>query len=74
MSRIMPKNLHRSMFIKFREVLTYRCEWNDRKLVIADKLDPSTQTCYECGAVMDRAENAVQNLINYIQHEVEESE
>lgn len=33
--------------------------------------DHQTYRCYECGAVMDRDENAVQNLINYQpQHEV----
>ena len=97
MSKKMGKNLHRSMFGKFAELLQYKCKWNERKLVIVDRLYPSTQLCsccgyrktndsyggkhtlsgdsihhqhqtyrcYECDAVLDRDENAVQNIINY---------
>lgn len=49
MSKRMGKNLHRSMFGKFREILTYKCEWYNRKLVIVDRFYPSTQLCSECG-------------------------
>lgn len=97
MSKKMGKNLHRSLFGKFAVMLTYKCDWNERKLVLVDKLYPSTQICsecgykktkdsyggkqtlsgdsihhqhqtyycYSCGAVLDRDENAVRNIINF---------
>ena len=97
MSKRMSKNLHRSMFGKLAEVLKYKAEWYGRKLVLVDRLYPSTQLCsvcgfrktsdtyggkqtlsgdsihhnhqiyycYNCGAILDRDENAVQNIINY---------
>ena len=97
MSKRMSKNLHRSMFGKLAEVLKYKSEWYGRKLVLVDRLYPSTQLCsvcgfrktsdtyggkhtlagdsvhhdhqtyycYNCGAILDRDENAVQNIINY---------
>lgn len=97
MSKRMGKNLHRSMFGKLSEVLKYKCEWNERDLVLVDRLYPSTQICsecgyrktnescggkqtlsgdsiyhqhqvyrcYECGAILDRDENAVQNIIGF---------
>lgn len=97
MSKKMGKNLHRSMFGRFSEILKYKCEWYNRKLVLVDRLYPSTQLCsqcgfrktndtyggkqtlfgdsihhnhqkyycYNCGSVLDRDENAVQNIINY---------
>ena len=49
MSKKMGKNLHRSMFGKLSEVLKYKCEWNERNLVLVDRLYPSTQLCSECG-------------------------
>lgn len=97
MSKHMGKNLHRSMFGRLREVLTYKCDWYNRKLVLVDRLYPSTQLCsecgfrktndtyggkqtlsgdsihhdhqtyycYNCGAILDRDENAVRNIINF---------
>ena len=96
MSHVASKGLHRSMFGYFRQVLTYKCNWYGKKLVVADRFYPSTQrcsvcghikqgddkvtlagnqkhhtkheeyVCYECGAVMDRDENAVSNLLALI--------
>ena len=97
MSKHMGKNLHRSMFGKFSEILKYKCEWYNRKLVLVDRVYPSTQICsecgfrktkdgyggkqtlhgdaihhehqkyycYNCGAILDRDENAVRNIINF---------
>ncbi|UQS84948.1 transposase [Apilactobacillus apisilvae] len=97
MSNKMGKNLHRSLFGRLREILTYKCEWYNRRLVVVNRLYPSTQICsncgfrktsetyggkqklngdsihhihqkyycYKCGAILDRDENAVNNLINY---------
>ena len=97
MSKRMSKNLHRSMFGELRRQLEYKCSWYNRKLVLVDRLYPSTQLCsecgfrktketyggkqslygdnihrdhqtyycYNCGAILDRDENAVRNIINY---------
>lgn len=96
MTHVASKGLHRSMFGYFRQVLTYKCVWYGKRLVIADRFYPSTQRCsvcghikqgddkvtlagnkkhhtkhkeyicYKCGAVMDRDENAVANLLTLI--------
>lgn len=98
MSRRIGKNLHRSLFRRFREQLTYKCSWYHNKLVVLPRTYPSTQLCskcgfrktkdgyggkqtlsgdsihhehqtyycYNCGAVLDRDENAVENIKNYV--------
>lgn len=93
MSHVASKGLQRSLFGYFRQVLTYKCQWYDKELRLADRFYPSTQRCsqcgfiktgadkvgldgnklhhtkhneyicFACGAVMDRDENAVQNLL-----------
>ena len=97
MSKKMGKNLQRSMFGELSVNLAYKCKWNNRKLVLVDRLYPSTQICsvcgyrktkegyggkqtlsgdsihhnhqkyycYNCGAILDRDENAVENIISY---------
>ncbi|MCD5422989.1 RNA-guided endonuclease InsQ/TnpB family protein [Limosilactobacillus fermentum] len=97
MSHVASKGLQRSLFGYFRQVLTYKCNWYGKELVLADRHYPSTQRCsacgnikqgmekitlagnakhhtkhneyicYKCGAVMDRDENAVNNLLTLIQ-------
>lgn len=96
MSHIASKGLQRSMFGYFRQILTYKCNWYGKALLVADRFYPSTQrcsvcghikqgddkvtlagnkkhhtehdeyVCYVCGAVMDRDENAVANLLALI--------
>ena len=93
MTHVASKGLQRSMFGCFRQVLTYKCQWYGKELILADRFYPSTQrcsscghvkkgderitlngnkkhntkhneyVCYTCGAVMDRDENAVMNLL-----------
>lgn len=93
MTHISSKGLQRSLFGYFRQVLTYKCDWYGRDLILADRFYPSTQRCsqcghiktgtdkitlngnqkhhtkhneyicYACGAIMDRDQNAVQNLL-----------
>ncbi|NEP89388.1 MAG: IS200/IS605 family element transposase accessory protein TnpB [Okeania sp. SIO2C2] len=36
-------------FYEFKRQLTYKCEWYDSKLVIADRFYPSSQLCSHCG-------------------------
>jgi len=96
MSHVASKGLQRSMFGYFRQILTYKCDWYGKKLILADRQYPSTQrcskcgyiksgddkitlqgnerhctkhneyVCYSCGAVLDRDENAVANLLALI--------
>lgn len=96
MTHVASKGLQRSLFGYFRQVLTYKAEWYDKEIVLADQYYPSTQRCsecgyiktgedkvglngnrkhgtrhneyicYECGAIMDRDENAVMNLLNLV--------
>ena len=51
MSHIASKGMHRSMFGQFRQLLTYKCQWYDKELIVANKLYPSTQRCAACGLV-----------------------
>lgn len=51
MSYVASKGLQRSLFGYFRQVLTYKCEWYNRHLLLADKFYPSTQRCSRCGFV-----------------------
>jgi putative transposase len=96
MTHVASKGLQRSMFSYFRQILTYKCQWYGKELILADRFYPSTQrcsscgyvkkgdekitlngnkkhntkhneyVCYACGAVMDRDENAVMNLLALI--------
>ena len=45
------KNLHRSLFGRFRLYMEYKAEKFDKQLIIADRYYPSTQTCSQCGHV-----------------------
>jgi len=53
----MKKNHHLSKSItdaswrKFVSMLTYKTEWNDKKVVKIDRYFPSSQTCHVCGYV-----------------------
>ncbi len=51
MSHVASKGLQRSLFGYFRQVLTYKCEWYNKHLFLADKFYPSTQRCSRCGFV-----------------------
>lgn len=93
MTHVASKGLQRSLFGRFKQYLTYKCEWYGKNLILANKYYPSTQRCsncgyikksgekitlqgnlkyhtnhseyicYQCGAIMNRDENAVQNLL-----------
>ncbi len=51
MTHIASKGMQRSLFSKFRQILTYKCEWYGKELILADKTYPSTQRCANCGYV-----------------------
>ena len=45
------KNLHRSLFGRFRQFMEYKAEKFDKTLIIADRFYPSTQRCSNCGHI-----------------------
>jgi putative transposase len=51
MSHVASKGLQRSCFGLFRQLLTYKCNWYGKELIIADRFYPSTQRCSCCGHI-----------------------
>ncbi|WP_420814196.1 RNA-guided endonuclease InsQ/TnpB family protein [Loigolactobacillus bifermentans] len=51
MTHIASKGLQRSLFGYFRQVLTYKCAWYGKTLLLANRYYPSTQRCSSCGHV-----------------------
>ena len=51
MTHVASKGMQRSLFSEFRQILTYKCNWYDKELILADKMYPSTQRCAKCGNV-----------------------
>lgn len=45
------KNLHRSLFGRFRRFMEYKAEKFGKTLIIADRYYPSTQRCSNCGYI-----------------------
>lgn len=45
------KNLHRSLFGRFRQYMEYKAIKFDKKLIVADRFYPSTQRCSCCGHI-----------------------
>ena len=45
------KNLHRSMFGQFRQMMDYKSEKFGKTLIVADRYYPSTQRCSACGFI-----------------------
>ena len=45
------KNLHRSLFGRFRQFMEYKAEKFGKMLIIADRFYPSTQRCSRCGYI-----------------------
>lgn len=45
------KNLHRSLFGRFRRFMEYKAEKFGKTLILADRFYPSTQRCSSCGYV-----------------------
>ena len=51
MTHVASKGMQRSLFSKFRRILTYKCDWYGKELILANKTYPSTQRCAQCGYV-----------------------
>ena len=51
MTHVASKGMQRSLFSRFRQILTYKCDWYGKELILANKTYPSTQRCAKCGYV-----------------------
>lgn len=51
MSHVASKGIQRSLFRMFRQILTYKCEWYGKELILAPQTYPSTQRCANCGYI-----------------------
>ena len=51
MSHVASKGLQRSMFGLFARLLTYKCDYYHRQLILANQFYPSTQRCSYCGMI-----------------------
>lgn len=51
MRYVASKGMQRSLFSRFRQILTYKCDWYNKKLILTSKTYPSTQRCAKCGYV-----------------------
>lgn len=49
MNKYLSKNIHRSMFGKFKQQIAYKAERYNKRVVFVDQFYPSTQTCSNCG-------------------------
>ena len=45
------KNLHRSLFGQFRQMMEYKSQNFGKMLIVADRYYPSTQRCSSCGFI-----------------------
>ena len=48
-NRHLSEKVKEAKFYEFRRQLEYKCEWNDVKLIIADRWFPSSKLCNCCG-------------------------
>ncbi|MCI1986737.1 MAG: transposase [Lactobacillus sp.] len=51
MNKRLAKNLHRSLFGRFKVLMQDKTAWYGRTLVLVDRFFPSTQQCSNCGVV-----------------------
>lgn len=47
----LSKAVQQQCFYEFRKQITYKSEWNNIKLIIADRFFPSSKLCNYCGAI-----------------------
>ena len=50
-NRHLSKAVQQQCFYEFRKQITYKSEWNNIKLIIADRFFPSSKLCSCCGAI-----------------------
>lgn len=50
----LAKSISKQSWYTFTEMLRYKCEWYEREFVKIDRFYPSSKTCFECKAVVDK--------------------
>lgn len=49
----LAKSLSDASFGMFRQMLTYKCEWYGKELVVVDRYFPSSKTCSKCSYIVE---------------------
>ena len=47
----LAKSISSASWSEFRRMLTYKCEWYGKNLLIIDRFEPSSKTCNNCGHI-----------------------
>ena len=50
-NRNLAKFISSASWSEFRRLLTYKCEWYAKNLLIIDRFEPSSKTCNNCGYI-----------------------
>ena len=50
-NRHLAKSISSASWSEFRRMLTYKCEWHGKNLLIIGRFEPSSKTCNNCGYV-----------------------
>lgn len=49
----LAKSISDASFSMFRQQLTYKCDWYDKKLTVVDRYFPSSKMCCSCGNIKE---------------------
>ena len=73
MNKRLAKNLHRSLFGKFKEMIVQKATMYDKTVYKVDRFYPSTQTCSGCGSIKTNDSYGGKHLLSgdsiYHQHQ-----
>jgi putative transposase len=53
-NKYLSEKINEAKFYEIRRQLTYKCEWNNIELIIADRWYPSSKICSFCGHKKDK--------------------
>ena len=50
----LAKSVADASFLEIRRMLTYKCEWHGKQLVVIDRWEPTSKKCNHCGHIMEK--------------------
>lgn len=50
-NKSLAKAIQEQSFYKFRQIMKYKCDWNEIEFVIANQYYPSSKRCSQCGSI-----------------------
>lgn len=53
-NKYLSEKINEAKFYEIRRQLTYKCEWNNIQLIVADRWYPSSKICSSCGYKKDK--------------------